>query len=53
MLFFTKICMAVQLIERARSIAMCTPPPIDMWAPKRISDFGVRIADRVRDEFRR
>jgi hypothetical protein len=30
--------MAVQLIERARSIAMCTPPPIDMWAPRRIFD---------------
>jgi hypothetical protein len=30
MLFLTKICIAVQLIEQARAIAMCTPPAIDM-----------------------
>src|SRR3954465_1388654 len=39
MLFFTKICMAVHAMEQARSIAMCGPPPMDMWAPRRISDF--------------
>jgi hypothetical protein len=33
MLFFTNIWIAVQLMEQPRSIAMCTPPPIDMWAP--------------------
>jgi four helix bundle protein len=38
MLFFTKICIAVHLIEHDRSIARCTPPPIDMWAPRRIFD---------------
>src|ERR1044072_855233 len=36
MLFFTNICAAVQSIDRARSIARWTPPPIDMWAPSRI-----------------
>src|SRR4051794_24197137 len=35
MLFFTKIWIAVQSIEQPRSIARCTPPPIDMWAPSR------------------
>ena len=43
MLFFTKICMAVHSIERARSIAMCTPPPIDMWAPRRISNLDAEF----------
>src|SRR5262249_10550287 len=36
MLFFTNIWSAVQLIEQPRSIAMCTPPLIDMCAPNRI-----------------
>jgi len=37
--------MAVQLIEQARSIALCTPPPIDMWAPRRIFDWRFLIFD--------
>ncbi|HKS31384.1 MAG TPA: hypothetical protein VJR28_03170, partial [Chthoniobacterales bacterium] len=45
MLFFTKICIAVHWIEQARSIAMCAPPAIDMWAPRRISDCRSSIAD--------
>src|SRR5437870_2975697 len=44
MLFFTNICIAVQWIERARSIAMLRPPRMDMCAPKRSSDRGFRIA---------
>src|SRR5947207_2767515 len=36
MLFFTNTWMARQSIEQARSIAMCTPPRIDMCAPRRI-----------------
>jgi hypothetical protein len=46
MLFFTKICIAVHSIERARSIARCTPPPIDMCAPSRIADCRFLSADR-------
>src|SRR4051812_5671032 len=38
MLFFTKICMALHWMEQARSIALCAPPPIDIWAPRRIFD---------------
>jgi hypothetical protein len=38
MLFFTKICMAVHPIEQAREIDICTPPAIDMWAPRRRDD---------------
>src|SRR5213593_3132378 len=45
MLFFTNICMAVQWTERARSIAMLTPPRMDMCAPRRIADRGLRIDD--------
>src|SRR5881394_2551088 len=48
MLFFTKICMAVQLMERARSIDVCRPPLIDMWAPRRILECGMRIAECAR-----
>src|SRR5438477_3378721 len=35
MLFFTNIWIAVHLIEQPRSIAVCTPPPIDMCTPRR------------------
>src|SRR5438552_4010960 len=45
MLFFTKICMAVQWIERARSIAMLTPPRMDMCAPSRICELRLTICD--------
>src|SRR5437868_5022065 len=45
-LFFTNICIAVHLIEQARSIAAWTPPPIDMCAPRRISEAELRIAER-------
>src|SRR5438270_8558301 len=45
MLFFTKICMAVQWIERARSIAMLTPPRMDMCAPRRICELRLPIWD--------
>ena len=34
------------LIERPRSIAICTPPAMDMWAPRRIADCGLWIAER-------
>jgi hypothetical protein len=27
-------------MEQPRSIATCAPPPIDMWAPKRIADLA-------------
>jgi hypothetical protein len=37
--------MAVQRIERARSIAMLTPPRIDMCAPRRICDLRSPIFD--------
>jgi len=40
MLFFTKICIAVQSIEQERSIARWTPPPIDMCAPSRVWPFA-------------
>jgi hypothetical protein len=30
MLLFTKICIAVQSIEQARSIALSAPPAVDM-----------------------
>ncbi len=33
LLFFVKICIVVQLIDSARSIALCNPPEIDMCAP--------------------
>jgi hypothetical protein len=36
MLFFTKICIAVHWIDRARSIAMFAPPRMDMCAPMSI-----------------
>src|SRR3954470_1768468 len=56
MLFFTKICIAVQSIDRDRSIARCTPPPMDIWAPRSgIADFRLPIADwgqTVRRRFR-
>src|SRR5437868_4630052 len=45
-LFFTNICIAVHLIEQARSIAAWTPPPIDMCAPRRISEVELGIAKR-------
>ena len=35
-LFFTNICIAVQRIDRARSMAMLTPPRMDMCAPRRM-----------------
>jgi len=38
--------MAEHLIEQARSIAAWTPPPMDMCAPRRISDFRSPILDR-------
>src|SRR5689334_5289206 len=37
--------MAVQLIEHARSIAIFTPPAIDMCAPTRIRRVGVPWGD--------
>src|SRR6266403_175415 len=49
MLFFTKICIAVQSIDRERSMARWTPPPIDIWAPRRISECGMRSAEWGRD----
>ena len=45
MLFFTKICIALHSIKRARSIARCTPPAIDTWAPRRIADLRLLIVD--------
>jgi hypothetical protein len=33
----------VQLIEQARSIALYTPPLIDMWAPNKIFDWRFSI----------
>jgi hypothetical protein len=39
-LFFTKICMAVHRIDRARSIALLNPPSMDMCAPRRTGWIG-------------
>src|SRR5262245_29792617 len=47
MLFFTKICIAVQRIERARSMAMLAPPLMDMCAPRRICELRLPICDFV------
>src|SRR3954465_8027185 len=45
MLFFTNICSAVPSIEHDRSIARWTPPPMDMWAPRRIFDSRISNFD--------
>src|SRR5437867_12599054 len=45
MLFFTNICIAVQRIDRARSMAMLTPPRMDMCAPSRICELRLPICD--------
>jgi hypothetical protein len=42
--------MAVHLIEQPRSIAVCTPPPIDMCAPNRILSFV--MPTEVEESFR-
>src|SRR5438132_8537242 len=49
MLFFTNIWIAVHLIERPRSIAVCTPPPIDMCAPRRSLSFVMSTVAAVSD----
>src|SRR5437016_4303883 len=50
MLFLTNICMARHSSEQARSIAVCTPPWIDMWAPN--STFFVMSSDCARNDKR-
>ena len=41
MLFFTKICIAVQPIAQARSMADATPPAVETCAPRSGSSFCV------------
>src|SRR3954452_13427925 len=45
MLFFTNTCMAVQPIDRARSMARLGPPRMDMCAPSRIRELPLAVCD--------
>jgi len=43
-LFFTKICIAVQPMERARSIDMAHPPEVETWEPRRGAGLGIEMS---------